>query len=92
MFIWCRALAAFALSPTACTLHWCRIGNLEFWLSALLSSLVCGTRLVFGVHMVRGCGGCLFMRTALSTSSAEAPWHGLRPKLLEGFWQLRSVS
>ena len=92
MFISYRVLATVPLSSSACTLYWCRIGNVKFWLSALLSSLVCGTRLVFGVHMVRGCGDCLFMRTALSTSSAEAAWHGLRPKLLEGFWQLRSVS
>ena len=92
MFISCRALATVALSPSACTLHWCRIGNVRFCLSPLLSSLVCETPLLFGVQRVCSYGDCTLIRASLPTSSAEGAWHAHKPKLLEGLWQLRRVT
>ena len=90
MFIWCRALATFALSPTACTLHWCRIGNLKFWLSALLSSLVRAKQILFGVYPFHRRGGSMLMKRSLAMSSAEAAWQDL--KLLGVYWQLRGAA
>ena len=89
MFIWCRALATAARSSSACTLRLCRIGNMKFWLSPLLSSLVCATQILFDIHMPHRCDDSTFIRASLPTSSAEAVWHGV--KLLGVYWQLRSV-
>ena len=91
MFIWRRALATVPLSPLACTLYWCRIGNVKFCLSPLLSSLVCETLLVFSAEMVCGFDDSFLMTIGLSTSSAEAAWHAFKPVILQGYWQLRSV-
>ena len=86
MFISCRALATVALSPSACTLHWCRIGSVKFCLSPLLSFLLCATQLLLGVHRFHRCNDPILMRASISISSVEAACHELT--FLGGCWQL----
>ena len=78
MIISCRALATVAPSPSACTLHWCWMGNVKFCFSPLLSSLVCAMQLLFGVHMLHRVGGSTLMRTSIPMPSAEALCHGVK--------------
>ena len=86
----CKPVATVPLSPAACTLYWCRVGNVKVCMSSLLSSLVCLTRFLFFDGRFHVCRGSVLMRTSLPMPSAEAASHVL--KLLAGFWQLRRVS
>ena len=74
----CRALATVARSPSVCTLHWCRRGNVNFCVSPPLSALVCETQILFPVGRVHGVGGSILMRARISKPSAETDWHGVK--------------